>query len=117
MSYLTRMMRQTATWWNFNNVTDQFGDPSFDSPVVLQHASGTGVRWEDKIVKFINKRGEEDQGRATVFSATTEFDVGDYLFLGSSTATNPESGSGDMVRFAEKVVDIAAKKTLFKCIL
>ena len=121
MSYLDRLMRQTATHWavGSGSVTyDKYGDPAFAAPVLLTPASGNAVRWETKATKYITKNGDEDHGHSTVYSATDEFSVGDYLFLGSSVATNPESVDGaDRVKYAEKVTDVANRKTLYKCIL
>ena len=97
---------------------NEYGDPLFGTPTLLILASGNAVRWENRSEKYINKAGDEDHGRSVVWSATDEFAVGDYLFLGNSTTANPETVAGaDRVKYAEKVTDVANKKTLFKAIL
>jgi hypothetical protein len=117
MSYLTRMMRQTATWWDYSTI-NEYGDPSFASPLLLTTASGNAVRWEHRSELFKMPNGDEYHSKAIVWSATQEFAVGDYLFLGSSVTTNPETVSGaDRVRHAEKVPDIGNKKLLYKAVL
>lgn len=110
-------MKHTATHWSASSY-NEFGDPSFGSPTLLISASGNAVRWENKVERFITKNGDEDQGRAIVYSAVTEFQVGDYLFLGNSTATNPETvTNADRVKYAEKISDVPNKRNLFKAIL
>ena len=117
MSYLDRMCRQTATHWVLSSY-DSYSDPTFAAPVTLALASGTGVRWENLIEKYRTPSGDEDHGRSIVWSAVTAFAVGDYLFLGTSVTTNPESVSGaDRVKAAEKIWDVRARKYLFKAVL
>lgn|SRR3990167_1855548 len=118
MSYLDRLMKQTATWWEFQSFS-AYGDPSFDAPEILSPDDDQGVRWEDVSNLFIEgKTGDEQQSRSVVWSVSTAFAVGDYLYLGISTATNPESVSGaDRVRGVEKVFDIKGRKYLYKAFL
>ena len=119
MSFIKRMLKQTATWWDLSSTPyDQYGDPSFSAPIILDPADGAGVRWEDKVQEFINKTGERDFGRAVVWSQTTAFAVGDYLYLGTSVATNPETVTGsDRVKYVEKIYDIKAQAFLYKALL
>ena len=122
MSYVARLMQQTATHWELadTSVYDQYGDPSFKSvaPQLLSPEEGKGVRWEDRTEKFINQRGDEDHSKAIVWSAVTEFAVGDYLYRGTSTATNPETVSGaDRIKRIERVWDLKGRISLYKAML
>ena len=117
MSYLDRMCRQTATHWVLSSY-DAYSDPTFATPVTLALASGTGVRWENRVEKYRTAAGDEDQGKAVVWSAVTEFAVGDYLYLGTSVTTNPESVTGaDRIKAVEKIPDVRNRNVLWKAIL
>ena len=110
-------MKQTATYWDRSSI-DQFGDTSFVSPVVLAPSTNTGVRWQNVVKKFINARGNEEHCRAVVWSETTEFEVGGYLYLGSSSTANPESVDGaDLIKMVEKIPDIENRFNLYKAYL
>ena len=124
MSYLDRLMQQTATHWELKNAADtpynEYGDPSFKSaaPQLLTPDENNGVRWEEKTIQFINSQGLEDHSRAIVRSSTVEFQVGDYLYLGTSTSTNPETVTGaDKVRKVEKCPDTRGQTMLYKALL
>lgn len=117
MSFLNSSMKQTATWWDLSSY-NEFGDPSFAAPELLTPADGNGVRWENRSDKIPMKTGDQDQGHAVVYSAVTEFAVGDYLYLGTSSATDPETVSGaDRVIHAEKIPDVQNRVTLYKAVL
>jgi hypothetical protein len=116
MSFLTRVMKQTATYWALSSF-DKYGDPSFAAPVVLDPDDQTGVRWEDRTEQFIDDKGDIAHSRAWVWSETTEFTVGSYLYLGSSSTVNPETAGGDQIRRVEKTPDVGNKRTLYKAIL
>ena len=117
MSYLKRLMKQSATHWVRSGFS-KHADPSFAAPVALATSTDTGVRWENRVERFTNKAGDLDQGHAVVFSAVTEFVVGDYLFLGTSVATDPETVTGaDQVKYAEKIPDVKSQKYLYKAVL
>lgn len=81
MSFLARNLLQTATLWTRGSV-DSYGDPTFAAPVSLL------VRWEQKTELFINVRGEERRSNSIVF-LDRDVSIGDFLFLGTSTATDP----------------------------
>lgn len=113
------MLLQTATHWVRSSAQfNKYGDPNFSAPVTLAPGTNTGVRWETLTEKFINAKGDQDQSRAVVYSGTTAFEVGSYLFLGTSTASDPETVSGaDQIRHVEQIPDIANKTTLYKAVL
>lgn len=123
MSGIRRLMNQTATYWPLNATTpyDSYGDPAYTStsPQLLTPGEDTGVRWEDKNEEFIDtKTGDQIQSRAVVWSASTAFVSGGYLFLGRSSSTTPESVTGaDMIRNVSQVPDTKGKVILYKAFL
>lgn len=118
MSYLDRLLKQDATRWELTGFSE-YGDPTFNTPQFLSPDDQQGVRWENKSELFIDtKTGDQSHSRAIVWSAVTEFAVGDYLYLGESSAANPESVSGaDRVRYVEKVPDTKGRNFLYKAVL
>jgi hypothetical protein len=94
MSLFTAAMNAVATYWAPTGSYGVYGDPVFAAPVVLDPATNNGVRFESKVVKFQNMRGDEDLGHSIVYSTQTAFAIGGYLYLGTSVVTNPEAVSG-----------------------
>jgi len=86
MSFLTRNLKQTATWWARSSV-DSYGDPTFAAPVQIP------VRWEQRTELFVNARGEEKRSNSIVY-LDRDISIGDFLYLGTSTATDPTSVLG-----------------------
>lgn len=116
MSWLVNNMRQTATWWALSS-RDDYGDPTFSTPVSLAPGTDTGVRWENKVEKFISQGGDEDYSRAVVY-CTTELAVGDYLYLGTSTEADPDDVDGaDQIRMVGAVPNIRNRYTLYRVLL
>jgi len=110
MSYITRQLRQTGTYWN-PTTTDKWGDPSFDAP------EEADVRYENTTEEFIMTGGETAESRAIVYSLIQPV-VGGYWYRGSSSATNPESVTGaDKIRRVDACPDIKARTTLYKSYL
>jgi hypothetical protein len=116
-NFIRRQMRQTATWWRRTGI-NEFGDPSFAGPCILSYASGTAVRWENSVQKFINSAGQDEFCRAIVYAPLTEFSTGDYLALGAYNVTNPENVTGaDQIRQVERIPDLRVKKSIYKAFL
>jgi len=82
----SRQLNQTATYWG-NPSSDGWGVDTFDSPVSVS------VRWEDKQEMFIDENGQEKISKAVVF-LSQDVDVGGWLYLGTSTTSNPKDVSG-----------------------
>jgi hypothetical protein len=79
---------QTATLWT-KSTNDGFGGTSFGSP------SSLAVRWEDERVRFIDADGQETVSRALVWFKDADAVLeGDFLYLGTSTSTTPQSLTG-----------------------
>lgn len=122
MSFIDRRMLDTATWWEIrtNSPYNEFGDPTFKSnaPILLAPTEGNGVWWEYKTEKIILSTGEVLNVKAHVWSATTPFEVGDYLFSGVSTSTDPETVTGaDQILKVEILRDTHLRKTIYKAFL
>ena len=81
MSYLTRLHKQTITYWA-NPVPDGYGGNTFDAPTAIIG------RWEDKMELFTDEKGEEKRSTAVVFLGQDVVE-GEYLYLGTSTETSP----------------------------
>lgn len=86
MTFIDSARTQTATYWARSGV-DNFGDPSFNAPVQIL------VRWVDSNEVFVNDSGEEERARSIV-QLGQDVKSGDYLYLGTSAATDPTSTVG-----------------------
>ena len=115
-------MQQTATHWELSDSApaDRFGNKAFKTaaPILLTPDNGNGVFWQDKVDKTINNKGDVIMYRGIVWSATTEFEVGDYLYRGRSSATNPQTVTGaDQIRVVERITDVKSDTVLYKAFL
>ena len=81
MSFITRRLNQTATYWAVTG-NDNSGDPTFAA------ASARKVRWEQRTEVFTRPNGEEANSSDVVF-VKEDMIEGDYLFLGTSTTADP----------------------------
>lgn len=105
--FLTRNMRQTATYWG-PGVADGFGGKTYAAPIQVK------VRWEDTNVLFVDQNGNEVVSKAVVY-VDTDLSVGGYLLLGISTASNPTTIIGTHeIRNISKSPNIRGTKFLRK---
>ncbi len=81
MSFITRRLNQTATYWSVSG-SDSSGDPTFSSPTSIK------VRWEHRTVVFTRPNGEEASSQSVVF-VKEDMVEGDFLLLGASTVSDP----------------------------
>ena len=119
MSFLRRLLTETATYWApASTPYNSYGDQSFAAAVDLDPDTNTGVRWEDRTVLFIDPMtGDEAHSHAIIYG-TTAFVVGGFLYLGTSASSTPESVTGaDRIRRVDKVPDMRGDETLYKAIL
>ena len=86
MSFITRHLRDAATYWEVTGV-DSSGSPTFAAAKAIR------VRWEERQVVFTNASGEVASAASTVF-VREDMEAGDYLFLGTSTTADPKSVTG-----------------------
>ena len=89
VTWTTQNLKQDATYWAVSGV-DNFGDPSFASPV------GIKCKWEDRTELFIDPDGREQRSRSVVY-VDTDVVIGGYLFLGTSTGTDPLAVTGAFI--------------------
>ncbi len=119
-SYIRRMCRQTATYWAPSATPfNTYGDPAYSAPLILDPASGNGVRLEDKTIEMITtKTGDQQQSKAIVWSPVTQFAIGGYLLLGFSSASNPTAVKGANIILAVSAdLSTDGKSFLFKALM
>ncbi len=110
MSFITRNLKQSITFWS-SPTPDGFGGNTFAVRKVIKG------RWEDKTVLFINEKGIEVRSNAIVY-LKEDAALGDWLFLGSSTAVDPTTIDGAReVRNFEKIPTLRAKNFARKAML
>ena len=110
MSYITRNLRQTITYWS-PSTPDGFGGKSFGSPTTLNG------RWEDKVVEFVDPEGRESVSQAIVYT-DTDVSLGGFLYNGTSTASDPNSVDGAReIRNFSKTPNLKANQFERKVIL
>lgn len=105
------LLQQTLTYWSPSANPDQFGFRSFSAPVTLDG------RKEEKNVIFIDSDGRE-QVAESVYWTESDVQVQGYLFLGSSTVSDPTSVSGAKeIRAIQKIPSLRADKFLRKALV
>ena len=90
-NFITRNLRQVATLWTSSGL-DGYGNPTWAAPVAIK------VRWEERIERTLDSSGNEILSKAYVYMAQ-KYDVGSYLYLGTSVAAAPPTGSFEVVNF------------------
>lgn len=109
MGAMTRNLRQKATHWTAT--PDGFGGHTFGSPTVRK------VRWEEGTTLVTDDSGQEIISRAQVY-LDGDVDIGDYLFLGESTAADPTTlSTAYVVREFRKTTDLRNIEVLRKAFL
>lgn len=98
---------QSATYWGAPAPTG-FGGHTFASAVAIS------VRWEEKMDEFVDEQGQTKLSRAVVY-APIDLEVGGYLLLGSSGASDPTGVSGALpIQRYAKIPDLRANEYLRK---
>lgn len=82
MTWITDLYNQKITYWG-NPVSGGSGGYTFDSPTTF-----TG-RWEEKQKVFVSPDGKEQVSAAIIYTPQ-DLDIGGYVYLGESTATDPQ---------------------------
>ena len=105
--YLTKNLKQTVTYWA-PLAKDGCGGYTFVTPVVIDG------RWLLKQELFIDAKGKEKVSAAVVLLGQ-DVDLGGYLYLGTSTESNPKDVSGSYeIRSFAKIPDIKGTSFLRK---
>jgi hypothetical protein len=115
MSIITKMRKQTATWWGQTSVMDDFGNFQFNAPLEIS------VRWEDVVTEFIDPNGDQQMSQGIVY-VDRDVNVGDVLILSALTDVgdpdNPKEnyGAWEIKRF-DKLPSFKANEFLRTCYL
>ncbi len=84
--WFIRTLRQTATYWA-PTTKSAYGFQAFAAPVQLS------CRWEDEQEQFTDRAGNNVVSDALVH-LETDVEEGGYLYLGTSTETDPTTVGG-----------------------
>ena len=107
---ITSQLKQTATHWVKSSI-DGYGKPSFAAPVSRY------CRWEDK-KQILRAEGQEQITISTRVFLAASPTVGDYLYLGTSTASNPLSVSDAReIAAVQKWPSLSGTQTLYLALL
>lgn len=75
MSFISRMRKQKAVWWERSATPDASGTYTFGNPVEID------CRWVDRVDEFVNAQGQEQTSKSKVY-VDREMKPGDWLRLG-----------------------------------
>lgn len=99
---MSRNLKQTITRWQ---ATKTFGGVSYTVPVTLK------ARWETIVELFKTPAGDEETSNAKVMVESI-LEVGDYIFLGESSALDPRIVDGAFeVRGYSEMPDLRRVRT------
>lgn len=87
MSYIARNLLQNITYWS-RGAPDGFGGFAFSTPVTIKG------RWEERTDLFKDPQGNEQRSSARVY-VDTDVELGGYILLGVSAATDPTAETVD----------------------
>jgi hypothetical protein len=87
MAFMSDIYNQDITYWEPTGNMDRFGKPTVLAPVSIKG------RWESVSEIFNDRQGREIRSEAVVFVDTEVAEEG-WLFLGTSTDTDPANVSG-----------------------
>ena len=105
---IPKYLKQQVTWWGTSN--GGYG-PTFAAPLPI------AGRWEDKVELFINEEGEQSTSKAVAY-VDQEVAVGDYLYLGDSSAADPSQVAGAYrVRNFSKIPNLRANKFIMRAMM
>ena len=88
-----------ATIWKRSGATNDYGDPSFDAPLVI------AVDYQGGLSKRLGDIGGEKVVKNTVWTEYALADTGDYLLIGASTNPDPIAAGADEVMQAIRYAD------------
>jgi len=87
MSILAGAKPDTLTYWQVTGY-DGYGDPQFSSP------EERSVRWENKNEFFYGADGQGRQSESVIYDDVNAYNVGDYVYRGSSFEADPRDQTG-----------------------
>lgn len=86
MNVASRMLKQTITHWA-NNQPDGYGGFTVSNPVQIKG------RWENKSEIVRTLKGDDVTSRAVIY-VDSDVKIGDYIYLGTSVASDPTTVAG-----------------------
>lgn len=101
--------RDKITYW-IKTDPDRYGNPNWDGPYFAN------VRWEDSARLVLTNTGREVKGRSTIYCQSDFLNIGDQVYLGTSTELKPVVGSFEVLQF-EKISNLRGTKTTYSYIL
>jgi len=90
MSIITRMLKQTATYWPAS--PDGYGGFVFGAPAAID------CRWEDRAERFTTEDGREEVSQSVVY-VDRDLEVGDYIALGDYSMSTSTTTTGEEPSF------------------
>lgn len=85
MSWYSRLLNQTCTYWGPTGHDNFYADETFAAPIVLSGA----CRWEERTEKFLGKTNRDEFSNALVW-LDQDVKEGGYLASGSVTIDDPK---------------------------
>lgn len=111
MGMLDDVKVDTITYWEYDG-PDSVGDPSFGSP------EERSVRWEDRNELFYGADGQERQSESIVYDDSNSYNVGDYIYKGSSNQSDPRDQTGyRKVQALQVTRSLDGEDTIYKVFL
>jgi hypothetical protein len=109
MGIITKMLKQTAVYWEKTGV-DDYGQPTWAAPIEIR------CRWEDRTEEFVSPEGTREASMAVVYVGQ-DVVVGGVLMLGllgsSVDENDPKANLGAWeIRSFSKLPDLKAKQFL-----
>ena len=85
---VTRNLKQDTTWWASSG-TSNYGDTTYAAPVSIKG------RWVEEPWIQPTSVGEQSRDMGVVYLDTAQaINIGDHLFLGTSTQADPRNEKG-----------------------
>jgi hypothetical protein len=94
-----------ATIWKRSGATNEYGDPSFDAPLVI------ACDYQGGLSKRLGNIGSEKVVKNTIWTEYPLADTGDYLLIGASTNPDPIAAGADEVMQAIRYADTFERLT------
>ena len=110
MTYITKNLKQTATYWG-TPAKNGYGGHTFATPTTID------CRWEERTEVFLDEQGKEQKSTAVVYVGE-DLDVDGWLYLGTSTESDPSDVDGAYpIKVFRKVPNIKGTKFEGRAIL
>lgn len=88
-----------ATIWKRSGAKNDYGDPSFDAPLLI------AVDYQGGLSKRLGDIGGEKVVKNTVWTEYALADTGDYILIGASSNPDPIAAGADEVMQAIRYAD------------